>query len=88
MPGSLASKYNNIISPVQFDIDIKQKHACNVVIHLLLEFDGWITIITLSRSDAQRTAKQKERKEQDLEKFSFNAEILEEQFVNITMVRI
>ena len=38
------------------------------------------------RSDAQRTAKQKERKEQELEKCRFNAEMMEEQTGSVVEV--
>ena len=39
------------------------------------------------RSDAQRAAKQKERREQQLEKHSFNAEMIEDPSVAVNMVR-
>ena len=38
------------------------------------------------RSDAQRSAKQKERREQELEKCKFNAEIMEEPGLGLNMV--
>jgi len=77
----------NSLPPVAYTkaIDVWSGVCVFFVFSALLEY---ALVNYASRSDAQRTAKQKERKEQDLEKFSFNAEILEEQFVNITMVRI
>ena len=38
------------------------------------------------RSDAQRVARQKERREQQLEKHSFNAEIIEDPSLAVSMV--
>merc|ERR1711988_1379129 len=38
-----------------------------------------------SRSDAQRAARQKERKEQQLEKHSFNAEMIEDPSLAVSM---
>lgn len=38
------------------------------------------------RSDAQRSVRQKERKEQEMAQYSFNSEAMDEQGVDISMV--
>ena len=44
------------------------------------------TLLHYFRSDAQRTAKQKERKEQELEKCRFNAEIMDDPSIGANVV--
>ena len=49
----------------------------------ILNQNSWSFVL---RSDAQRSAKQKERREQELEKCKFNAEIMEEPALGLNMV--
>jgi len=74
----------NSLPPVAYTkaIDVWSGVCVFFVFSALLEY---ALVNYASRSDAQRTLKQKERKEQDLQQSVFNAEMIEEQGFEVNM---
>jgi len=74
----------NSLPPVAYTkaIDVWSGVCVFFVFSALLEY---ALVNYASRSDAQRTLKQKERKEQDLQQSVFNAEMIEEQGFDVNM---